>query len=221
MAKRRKAKTDSPNAPAREDAAAPAREKTAVASGKSSAAHGDRQLVDRCLRGDVAAWEELYEQCHPPLVESVKILLGHGAADPHLIDEIAARIWYALVADDGKLLARFDPDRGAQLTTFLRVLAKDEVSRHFRTEQRRQERELAALRERPRHHLADFNLPVTSLSAFLATLTPHERLFCGEHLLSVPPDSGDNRGEEPTSAAAWQLTHRIHKKLLKFLGDNA
>ncbi len=213
MAKRPKAKTDSSGNRTRKEAA--------DAKSVNRAVLGDRQLVDRCLRGDVAAWEELYEQCHPTLVKSIEILLGHGHSDQHLVDEIAARVWYALVADDGQLLARFDPDRGALLTTFLRMLAKDEVSRHFRTERRRRERELSALRERSRHQLADFNLPVASLSAFMATLTPHERGFCGEHLLSIPPESGETRREEPTPAAAWQLTHRIHKKLLKFLGDNA
>ena len=52
-------------------------------------------LVDRCLLGEVAAWEEIYRQCHDPLCAAIKSLLGPGFHDPNLVDDIAARVWYA------------------------------------------------------------------------------------------------------------------------------
>ena len=70
----------------------------------------DRQLVDRCLAGEVAAWEEFYAQCHDPLCTAIRIMLGRPHGDPNLVDEIASRVWYALVANDGKLLGRYSPD---------------------------------------------------------------------------------------------------------------
>ena len=80
----------------------------------------DRALVDRCLEGDPGAWEELYRHCHPLLLSYIKILLGGGASDPNLVDEISARVWYALIEKGGRLLARYDSRRGARLITFLR-----------------------------------------------------------------------------------------------------
>lgn len=74
----------------------------------------DRQLVDRCLAGEVAAWEEFYAQCHDPLCTAIRIMLGRPHGDPNLVDEIASRVWYALVANDGKLLGRYSPDLHAQ-----------------------------------------------------------------------------------------------------------
>ena len=72
----------------------------------------DAALASRCLAGDVAAWEELYAQCHEPLLVSIRVMLGPQSADASLVDEIAARVWYALVAKDGELLARYKPSRG-------------------------------------------------------------------------------------------------------------
>ena len=68
-------------------------------------------LAKRCLSGEVAAWEELYAQCHEPLLVSIRIMLGPQSADATLVDEIAARVWYALVANDGELLSRYKPSR--------------------------------------------------------------------------------------------------------------
>ena len=69
----------------------------------------DRKLVDRCLAGEVAAWEEFYAQCHDPLCTAIRIILGRSHGDANLVDEIAARVWYALVADDGALWSGIRP----------------------------------------------------------------------------------------------------------------
>ncbi|HBO46263.1 MAG TPA: hypothetical protein DD670_20525, partial [Planctomycetaceae bacterium] len=74
----------------------------------------DGELVARCAAGEVGAWEELYDQCHVPLLRAIRCLLGQTVPDQNLIDELAARVWYALIDKDGKLLARFDKQRGAR-----------------------------------------------------------------------------------------------------------
>ena len=181
----------------------------------------DRRLVQRCVAGEVAAWEELYTQCHLPLLATINAMLGHGKSDPNVVDEIAARVWYALAANDGELLSRYDPQRGARLTTFFRIVAKDETSRYFRTERRRREREAVALRERKQGLTADITPPAASLGEFLATLTPHERGFCGDYLLSAPAGSGVQRQSSLSPTTIWQLTRRIHRKLMKFLDKEA
>jgi len=177
----------------------------------------DRELVCRCLAGEVAAWEQLYEECHDRLLLSIAVMLGGAATDSSLVEEISARVWYALVANDGEMLGRYKPDRGARLITFMRAIAKDETSRYFRTESRRKERELAAFRDKGQNYTADFGQAAASIEEFLATLTPYERGFCASQLMSSAGETSPEVQQPPTSASAWQLTHRIHRKLLAFL----
>jgi DNA-directed RNA polymerase specialized sigma24 family protein len=172
----------------------------------------DQQIIDRCLAGEVAAWEELYTQCHGPLVALIKGMLY--SADTNLVDEIAARVWYALVAKDGALLARFDPSRGARLITFMRAIARDEAKRYFRSEVRRKERETIATREKPAsipHGPASHLL----VEEFLTTLSPEDRTFCLQHVLATP---GQDAAALPSRPAGWQHTHRLYRKILAFLG---
>ena len=114
-----------------------------------SGAQADRALIDRCIAGEVAAWEDIYRQCHDPLCGSIKALLGPGFHDPNLVDDIAARVWYALVKNDGELLDRFDPCRDLRLGVFFRGLARVELMQHFRAERRRITRE-AEVGQKPR-----------------------------------------------------------------------
>ncbi len=176
----------------------------------------DGRLAKRCLAGEVAAWEELYAQCHEPLLVSVRIMLGPQNADASLVDEIAARVWYALVANDGELLSRYKPRRGARLITYMRALAKDEIVRYIRAEVRRRNRELIALREMSPHPEKEGAQPVNALGEFLGTLTPHERIFCNDYLLAMPTGEVERAYSK---ANVWQLSHRIRRKLLRFLGQ--
>jgi len=175
----------------------------------------DGLLTKRCLAGEVAAWEELYAQCHDPLLVSIRIILGPQNVDASLVDEIAARVWYALVANDGELLSRYKPSRGARLITFMRALAKDESVRYIRAEVRRRNRELTALRERRQHPDQEGAQPVNALGEFLGTLTPHERVFCNDYLLAIPTGEVE---QTYSKSNIWQLSHRIRRKLLRFLG---
>ena len=99
-----------------------------------SPAHADRQLIDLALAGDATAWEGLYQQCHRPLITAIRGMLRGRAVDTNLVDELAARVWYAVVREQGELLTRFDPARGCRLTTYLATIAKDEAGRLFRSE---------------------------------------------------------------------------------------
>lgn len=179
-----------------------------------AARRADGQLAKRCLAGEVAAWEAFYAQCHDPLCRAIKLMLGRTGSDTSLVDEIAAKVWYALVANDGALLARYNPRRKARLITFMRTLAKDEIGRHFRSEVRRRERELVALRERPPQQGDGPEHPAGALTEFLDTLTPGERAFCGGYLLA-PAVEGDSSGY--SSSTVWQFTRRVYQKLTKFL----
>lgn len=177
----------------------------------------EKKLVDRCVRGDVSAWEELYENHHPALLRSIAVLLGTKKSDRNLVDELAAQVWYSLVDEDGSLLSRFCPTHGARLNTFIRAVAKDVTYRYFRTEQRRRKRELTAARAGSGGHDSDENLD-DSLSEFLGTLSESEREFTEEYLLSMR-DSNDDDGSDRSDTSVWQFTRRIRVKLGSFFGE--
>lgn len=183
----------------------------------------DYALVQRCVAGEVGAWEELYAQCHDPLLALIRRMLGPGKSDPNLVDEIAARVWYALVADDGQLLTRYDPEKGTRIITFMRAVAKDLMGRHFRTERRRRYRELKSLQHTRRQHAANNESFASfySVGEFLGTLSPKERQFADAHLLGEASDNGNGDGQEDGGLHSlsdfWQLSCRVHRKLLQFL----
>jgi hypothetical protein len=185
-------------------------------SADPSGARADRALVDRCLNGEVTAWEDLYRQCHDPLCGAIKVLLGPGFHDPNLVDDIAARVWYALVKNDGELLDRFDPCRDLRLGVFFRGLARVELMQYFRAERRRLSRE-AEVGQKPRHVASPNEWQVgVILDEFTATLTPGEQQFMEEYLLSLREEGDETDTSELTAANIWQRRHRIRLKLMAF-----
>jgi hypothetical protein len=188
------------------------------ASQDLAALEADRQLAQRCVAGEVAAWEEFYAQCHDPLLAGVRVLLSGWTSDANLVDEIAAQVWYALVADDGKVLAKYDPARGGRLTTFMRAIAKGAVGQYLRSEQRRLDREREATYGKPPHHADDQDQVDSTVEEFLETLGPGERQFCDEHLLSSPGDGDGDQNGKVSRASFWHRSRRVYRRLLGFLG---
>ncbi len=166
------------------------------------------------MSGDPSAWSNLYESHHDALVSSIRSFLGRYGNDNSLVDEIAARVWYALVRNDFELLSRFDVDRGCRLTTFLYVLGKAEARLLLRSERRRKSRERLASRPETNGKPQAVQDQVHSEEEFLAMLTPAERgfyqdvLMASSELDSAPKYSPQN---------AWQLRHRVRRKLEKFV----
>jgi len=178
----------------------------------------DASLAKRCVAGEVPAWEELYAQCHEPLQFSIQVMLGPGNADLNLVDELAARVWYAMIKDDAKLLSKYDSRRGAQLITFIMSVAKSELSHHFRDEKRREKRERIALHGKSTHHSSYEEQTAASLAEFIPTLTNREREYYEDHLLGYPGNGDGSAAGAFSLSNAQQLKHRIRSKLLAFLG---
>jgi hypothetical protein len=190
-----------------------------ASSARMNAAQSDRLLVERCLLGEVAAWEELYSQHHSALCFSIRSSLTPACRDANLVDEIVARVWYALVRNDGELLDRFDPQWGLRLATFLRGLARLEIMQYFRAEQRRRKREAKAGRRPPSvNTLPDCQI-AAMLDEFTATLTEGEQRFLEEYLLLSPQEATNTEGAELSDANIWQRRHRIRSRLLAFFRD--
>jgi hypothetical protein len=173
----------------------------------------DRLLVDACLQGQPGAWSRLYDCFHEPLLLAIRGFLRDAATDMSLIDEIAARVWYALVRNDAELLSRFDVARGCRLITFLSVLAKSEARQYFRSERRRRSREEKVSRREMESEEIDLSSSTLTHEEFLASLSPSERVY----FTTVLTADGDDASEEYSLGNSWQLRHRVRKKLNQFL----
>ena len=179
----------------------------------------DLALAERCVAGEVAAWEQLYSQCHIALLAAIRKMLGPRGADFSLADEIAARVWYALVAKDGDLLKQYAARYTVRLVTFVRALAKNEIARHFRSESRLRKRERLAGTQKSCRDNSLAAESGASLSEFLMTLTPAERGFantcllnCDHHTYSVVQRRSSTRNYR-----RWAT--RVLAKLSDFLGS--
>lgn len=184
-------------------------------------AQAERRLIERCLRGDPSAWSLIYQRFHEPLAATVRVFLGRAGHDVNLVDEICARVWYALIKNDFELLARFDVQRGARLTTFLSLLAKTQARLLLRSERRRRTREQVACKPEANPPEAA-SWSVLEDHDFLATLSPAEQAFFQNVLV---PDLVRGRPSATGVAAeagysrqySWQLRHRVRRKLEDFL----
>jgi DNA-directed RNA polymerase specialized sigma24 family protein len=181
----------------------------------------DVQLLQRCLDGNQRAWERLYRKCHPRLRKAIEVLLGADAADIHVIEEIAARVWYAVLKDNCRLLETYDPERDSGLDSFLMGLARIEILRYARSERRRHAHELSGGRKRlEERRVSDWQL-ASMMEEFTSTLTPGERAFLERFLTGAAeqePGPDPEPGDLPPTTV-WTRRYRIRRKLDRFL-DN-
>ncbi|MHC4176581.1 MAG: hypothetical protein ACYSWU_03695 [Planctomycetota bacterium] len=130
---------------------------------------------------------------------------------------MAARVWYALLRDGGRLLAGYDADRDSGLSAFLMGLARIEIMRHVRAEHRRRSHELIGGRKR----LAEGRVPdwqlATMMDEFTSTLTAQEVGFMERFLLDAAETEGDEEVEELAATSIWQRRRRLRLKLQAFL----
>ena len=181
--------------------------------------NGDRQIVDRCLAGDKQAWERLYRTYHPRLRRAIQLLLGAEASDVHVIDEIAARVWYALLQNDGRLLGTYDADRQSALDSFLMGLARIEILRYTRAERRRHQHEMRSGRRRlDEQRVSEWQL-ATMMDEFVSTLTPGQRDFMERFLTAPAGNKPDSPVEDLSGNCIRVRRHRIRRKLNDFLEE--
>ncbi|MBN1910412.1 MAG: hypothetical protein JW818_11780 [Pirellulales bacterium] len=184
----------------------------------SRRATDDRELVDHCLAGDETAWEKLYYRCHPALIKAIRYLLDNDNRDLNLVEEIAARVWYLLLKNDGELLGRFDPERDCRLQAYLIGFARNEILQYLRAERRRRSHEATGGRlllagQRSSHW------PIHSMiDEFAATLNEREQEFLESYLLT-PPTTKPQEPAEPELSPTniWQRRHRLRFKLKAFM----
>lgn len=177
----------------------------------------DSRLVERCLGSEPAAWSELYQRFHQQVQQAIRSVLGSMSRDASLVDEIGARVWYALVRNECQLLRRFDVSKGCQLSTFLGIIAKHEAKQLLRSESRRRNREHVASRPDVCLDQSGRELNTSAEEEFLEILTPSEKKFYNDFLVSDPSAVPT---QEYSQTNVWQLTHRVKAKLTAYLFDS-
>jgi DNA-directed RNA polymerase specialized sigma24 family protein len=168
-------------------------------------------LIERCKAGDTAAWQEIYERYHSGLLRRIRSTLGSRARDENLVEEIAAKVWFALLDKNSRLLRKYRQQAENRFSAYLAGIARNEVLSYLRAERRRQRREvLHVAMGTPREHpqSSPEQMQLAAWSEFVEALTPCERSFLKRCLQS-------ERGHRDTLTAAnrWQLCHRIRRKI--------
>jgi DNA-directed RNA polymerase specialized sigma24 family protein len=172
------------------------------------------QLVQRCLAREPAAWDELFERYHLRLLQSIQFLLGSRARDHDTVEEIAARVWYALLREDADALRRFDGERNRPLTVYIHAIARYETWMLLRADRRRKNREITKGRLEAKRKCPSRGEFETILRDFANTLTAAEREFLENSLLANPRQGPNPLGL--SDASVWERRSRIRKKIRRF-----
>ena len=172
----------------------------------------DRQLVDRCLLGDSKAWSKIYHLHHDRLLMAIRTLTFGNQANAELVDEIVARVWFAVVDNDARLLDRFDPQRGCRLIAFLTGIAKFETLNFFRSERRRKRRE-EYVSQAVEQQLETQWQQRMEIEDFTNLLTPGEQKYLACELNSLLNEGEQIAGRDISDTSRWQYRSRIQKKL--------
>ena len=128
-------------------------------------------------------------------------------------EEIAARVWYQLIANDFELLRRFDSDKGPRLHPYLTSICRHQTLNYRKEERRRRARESNVAAAEGTTRLDSETAPVQLSNDFTGTLSDREREYFEVFLLARQPQ----QNEELTDANTRQLRCRVRRKLLDFL----
>lgn len=171
------------------------------------------RLIARCLQGEEAAWDVMFERYQPHLLSYVLYLLrGEGGVEQ--AEEIAAAVWCSLCSDSFVRLRKFDPAVGG-LLRYLGLLARGEIWRRKRADRSRITREGRVARKESTVPDCERGLVIQE---FLDTLTPREREFCLVYLLNELEPSSRRKF---TAANGWQLRSRVFKKFRMYYSRNS
>jgi DNA-directed RNA polymerase specialized sigma24 family protein len=181
----------------------------------------DRELVKRCINGDVGAWDAMFQSCQPRLLGTIRSLLRKYGRNASLAEEIASRVWFSLVGGDGDLLERYDASRGCRLTTFFAALARYELLEYWRSERRRRDREQTAADRRPVPSAKKSESFPVMWSEFVETLSRREREFLQQVLLKSDTKPVNGNAYPPLSQVnLWQLRSRVLAKLKRYSNED-
>lgn len=172
----------------------------------------DQQLVERCLKGNAAAWTTLRRRHRAALAVFLRRMLGGEKDAGRRAEELAEEVLESLLVPGMERLRRFQPTR-APFPAYLRALALQAVQLDYRKNRRRAivERELG---ERDLAHAEDDDAALALLrEEFVSSLPPGEQKFCRQELLGEVDPAG---AAEYSTAQWYKMRQRIFKKYKEF-----
>lgn len=168
----------------------------------------EERLIAQCLQGEDTAWETLFHLYHPRLVNIIKALIRNEGGMEQA-EEIAARVWGSLCAEEYVRLRRYNPGSG-RLLGYLASMARRQMGRMRRTEMSRHSRECIVARKEGAWEEIGCGV---AIQEFLATLTCREREFCLSELLNQAMPASRSSMSRTNN---WQLRCRVLKKFRRF-----
>lgn len=105
-----------------------------VEIGRTERVAQERDLVERLLADDPAAWRFFTSQYSRIIIGCIRRVLGRftRVTSDHDVDEVYARFCYEILANDRKKLRCFDADKGGRLSTWIGLLAKNSTYDYLR-----------------------------------------------------------------------------------------
>lgn len=144
-------------------------------------------LVDRALDGDEIACRTLVDALTPVVQARVnraldrRAALGRGRRVRQEMLDLTQEVFLALFARDGRVLRRWDPERGASLETFVGLIAEREVRAVLRSKRR------SPWTEDPTRH-DDFAVSATGSTATSTADPAADRRMVGKETLRAVLD---------------------------------
>lgn len=94
------------------------------------------ELVEAALSGDRRAVGRLVQRLMPIVRAMTRRVLQRGGRriGPHDGDDLVQEVWMSLLRDDGRMLRRYDPSRGASFESYVALIARTEAGKVLRAE---------------------------------------------------------------------------------------
>lgn len=90
-------------------------------------------LIQACINGDAAAWEEFIRRYHRLIAGVVfRTTQKWGESSPTTIDDLIQETYLKLCADDYRLLRAYDPKHPDAIYGYLKIIAASVVHDHFK-----------------------------------------------------------------------------------------
>ena len=100
---------------------------------KSFAELSPETLIDKCVKGDVAAWEEFMSRYHRLIASVVfRTTQKWREASPLTLDDLIQETYLKLCADEYRLLRAYDPKQPDAIYGYLKVITASVVHDRFK-----------------------------------------------------------------------------------------
>ncbi len=173
----------------------------------------DQRLVRECMAGDAAAWRRLYASYYARLVAYAgAVLRREGRRDANLADEMAERVFVALLIGPRPLLEQYDPAQ-APLWEYLKALGRRRLRALLRDRHERQAR-MTPLPSPPLPDPRADTVPLQTLVEELRVQLPPRQ----QEFLQAYADTGlGDKVPGFTDSAAWKMKERIEQRARSFM----